>query len=423
MFSRIRGNKAFSGLLALGMGTIGAQLINLLVQPIITRLITPDELGLYTFIISVANVIIPIASLKLNMLIVVEEDDQKAHELTVVSLISVLLMATVSFFIVIILLLANYKPFVTIGLFIIFIPIIIVTNGIRFTMISHNNRLEKYSLIAKVDILREFVKGVFQVVLGLIGIGTFGQTLGYAISPLAGIKVQSKDFIEYIKKSKSIHYLNLTVRVIKENSKHILYLVPAQLINSFSYALITISIISLYSPKEAGYYSISVMVLGLPLVLVSNNVGRVFLKEFSNHYNNGKPIWGIFLKFTTILFLISSIGFIMLAALAPQFTQVIFGENYKQSGTYISILCLMYAFRLIASSVNGIYIVLQSQKMEIIFQILLVLSGIIVHLISYYLKLNVYEYLWLITSTYGFIYMLNLINMGYLSKKMGRNTN
>ena len=71
----------------MGGGTVLAQTINILAQPILTRIVSPDDLGVYTYIISLATIIIPIASLKLDMLIVSTEDDGYAQYITDLSII------------------------------------------------------------------------------------------------------------------------------------------------------------------------------------------------------------------------------------------------------------------------------------------------------------------------------------------------
>ncbi|MBS4030263.1 MAG: oligosaccharide flippase family protein [Clostridiales bacterium] len=412
-------NSQWSGVISLGLGAIIGQSVNLLIQPILTRLITPEELGVYTFIISMANLIIPVASLKLYILIVIDSNDENADVLTDVSIATVFIISILyTLFIAIILTIRN-NAFNQIGWLAFVIPLIVVTNGMRFVFISYNNRYKKYSLISSVEVLREFFKGFLQVTSGFLGGGAFGQSLGYALSPILGFNVLTKVYIARLKSRKRIT-LDLLFQNYKNHKKHIFYLVPAQFINSLSYALIMISIISLFSTTEAGYYSVSVRVLGLPLVFISNNVSRVYLQKLGEDFRMGNSVWKNYLSVIKVLGLISVLGFTVLAIIAPSVSEVIFGRGYEEAGKYITILCFMYALRFIASSIISGYVVFNKQKMDVFFQTLLVLSGIATHLISSKFGLSIYGYLTLISITYGSIYLAIIINIGFVCRKLNK---
>ncbi|WP_019377581.1 lipopolysaccharide biosynthesis protein [Virgibacillus halodenitrificans] len=415
MLKKYNKSSQLAGILSLGLGTIVAQSINLLVQPILTRIVTPEEIGIYNFIISMANLIIPIASLKLTMLIVINKDDDEAEILTDVSIITAIVVTILTIFFLGIMLLIDNNIFSDIGYLVFIIPLIIITNAIRFIFISHNNRYKKYSLISRMDILRELVKGIMQIIFGGISRGAFGLSLGYAISPLLGLKFQSNDYIYRLKKRNKTS-VKMVLKTYKKYRKHMFYMVPSQFINTFSYTLLNFSVISLFTAKEAGFYSISYMVLGLPLVLISNNVSKVYLQNLRSLTMEGKSIWKNYVIVVGVLSILSIIGFSLLAIIAPNVTEFLFGKGYDESGKYITILCFMFAIRFIASSIMGTYVFFNKQYVDAIFQSLLVMLGLIVHFITDFLNLNIYEYLNLISISYGIIYLLILVNLGFICK-------
>lgn len=75
-------NSIWVGILHMGLGTVLAQMINIVVQPILTRIFPTETLGIYTYLISLATMIIPVASLKLDMLIVSEPNEKEAQYIT-----------------------------------------------------------------------------------------------------------------------------------------------------------------------------------------------------------------------------------------------------------------------------------------------------------------------------------------------------
>ncbi|PEZ03463.1 hypothetical protein CN326_18265 [Bacillus sp. AFS018417] len=408
-------NNQWSGVISLGLGTIIAQLINVIIQPILTRLLSPEELGIYTFIISMSTLIIPIASLKLELLIVAEKDDEIAELITDISILAVFAVSIIYLLFISIMLFWGHNSFSEIGIYSLVIPIVVLVNGIRFVFISHNNRYKKYSLISKVGILRELVRGFIQTISGIIGGGVLGQALGYGLSPLFGLRVQAKDYIDKYKNRKKIKKRDV-LALISKNKKHILYLVPSQFINSLSYTLITLSVVNLSSTADAGYYSISVMVLGVPLMLISSNVSRVFLQKFGEDLRKGKSAWKIFKSVIGLLGVLSILGFLILAFIAPSLCEFIFGVGYHKAGEFISILSFMYAFRFIALSLNGTYVVFNKQHFEIISNIVMVIFGLAAYFVSLMFKFNIYQYLTFVSVTYGMIYLFVIINYGNLCK-------
>jgi O-antigen/teichoic acid export membrane protein len=403
----------WSGVVSLGLGTIVAQSINVLIQPILTRLITPEELGIYTFVISMASLIIPVAALKLEMLIVVEGNNEKAELLTDVSIVTAFLTSILYTIFILLMPFIGNNSFAEIGYYSISIPLLVLTNSIRFTFISYNNREKKYSLISKISVLRELTKGIIQVFSGIFGGGVFGQVLGYGISPLLGLRLQAKNYLYRFKRRDRLT-IDKFISILKNNRNHIKYLVPAQLINSFSYALITISVISLFSSTEAGYYAITLNVLGLPLVLITNNVSKVFLQKLGEDYRKGNPVWRTYISIVKLMGVFSILGFSVLFIIAPNITAFVFGEEYIESGKYISILSFMYAFRFVAASLVGSYVVFNKQFMDTIFQTLLVFSGIIIYFLTDIYSLSIYNYFEMISIVYGIIYFIIIINIGYM---------
>ena len=145
------------------LGTVLAQSINVLVQPILTRIVPAETLGIYTYLISLASMVIPVASLKLDMLIVSERSDKEAQYITDVSIMIVIFVSVV--YLLIILLsncMSQENVFNKYGLLTLFVPAIVFTSGLRFLFISYNNRYKQYQLIARIGLLREGSRAIIQ---------------------------------------------------------------------------------------------------------------------------------------------------------------------------------------------------------------------------------------------------------------------
>lgn len=401
----------------MSFGTVLAQSINIIVQPILTRIVSPESLGIYSYLISLATIIIPVASLKLDMLIVTEEDDDNAQYLTDTCIVISFLLSFISLFIIG--LFYNLKidnPFNRYGPIVFMLPIIILTNGLRFLFISYNNRYREYGLIAKVGVLREGSRAFFQVIYGIISPTVFGQVLGYAIAPIFGFRVQTKNYFLKLSNRKFASFSTIKAMFI-EGKNQILYLVPSQFINSFSASLITIYISSLYSPKDLGYYSAGTRILLIPIVFISANVSKVIYKEIGDCVNNNRRTLNTLLKMIGGISIISVVGFALLYYIAPGFSELLFGKGYSVAGIYIRCLIVMYATRLISTSFSGLYTVFGKQQFELLLNVMIIMLATICYYYTKMVQAPIEVFLWMISISYGVVYIIMLLGYVILCKK------
>jgi O-antigen/teichoic acid export membrane protein len=202
----MKNNSIWIGIMHMGLGTVLAQMINIIAQPILTRVFPAETLGIYTYLISLATMIIPVASLKLDMLIVSESDDEEAQYITDACIV-VNILVSILYAIVI---LIGYKfsknnIFNKYGEIIYIVPVLVFTNGLRFLFISYLNRYKQYKTISIIAIIREAIRAVIQLGAGFLSMGTLALSMGYAVSPLFGLNIQMKD---YLKKKKDRPRLN-----------------------------------------------------------------------------------------------------------------------------------------------------------------------------------------------------------------------
>ena len=414
---KIKDSSIFKSIITMGAGTVLAQLINVLVQPILTRIVPTEVLGIYTFIISLATMIIPIASLKMDMLIVSEADDNVAQYITDVC---ILICASVSFVYLIVICIAFIIPVSSIfkkyGAVVFLVPFIVFTNGLRFLFISYNNRYKQYKLIAGIGLLREGSRAVIQVASGIFQFGVVGQILGYALAPVFGFRRQTRDYIVKAKTRPKITFPVLK-QILLNGKKQILYLVPAQFINSFSGSLVTICITSLYSAKALGYYSAGNRILDVPIIFIAANVSKVCYKEISEKVAKKEIVTPTLLKIIASISLVSLTGFGILYFIAPQLAEIVFGEGYYTAGVYIKCLCLMYAVRLVSSSFAGLFTVFGKQGFEFLLNSMLVVVAAVIFFIANSIGLQMEDYLWMMSIGYSLVYLVVLIGYIILCRK------
>lgn len=406
-------NSIWVGILHMGLGTVLAQMINIVVQPILTRIFPTETLGIYTYLISLATMIIPVASLKLDMLIVSEPNEKEAQYITDACIIINILISLIYAIVIIVgYQVSDNNIFNKYGIIIYVVPVLVFTNGFRFLFISYLNRYKEYKTISIIAIIREAIRAVIQVGAGFLSLGVFSLSMGYAVSPLFGLNIQMRNYLKELKERPRINLKKFKEIVLVKGKRQILFLVPAQFINSFSASLVTISITALFSAKILGYYSAGVRILDIPIVFITSNVSKVCYQRISENVANKKPVLRTLMSVIIVLSAVSIMGFGTLYVIAPRLSEIVFGQGYRVAGEYIRCLCVMYAVRLVATSFAGVYTVFKKQNFELILNILLIVSAGVSYVVCSMFNFEVITYLKFMNTGYTIVYLMMLL--GYI---------
>lgn len=406
-------NSIWVGILHMGLGTVLAQMINIVVQPILTRIFPTETLGIYTYLISLATMIIPVASLKLDMLIVSEPNEKEAQYITDACIIINILISLIYAIVIIVgYQVSDNNIFNKYGIIIYVVPVLVFTNGLRFLFISYLNRYKEYKTISIIAIIREAIRAVIQVGAGFLSLGVFSLSMGYAVSPLFGLNIQMRNYLKELKERPRINLKKFKEIVLVKGKRQILFLVPAQFINSFSASLVTISITALFSAKILGYYSAGVRILDIPIVFITSNVSKVCYQRISENVANKKPVLRTLMSVIIVLSAVSIMGFGTLYVIAPRLSEIVFGQGYRVAGEYIRCLCVMYAVRLVATSFAGVYTVFKKQNFELILNILLIVSAGVSYVVCSMFNFEVITYLKFMNTEYTIVYLMMLL--GYI---------
>lgn len=406
-------NSIWVGILHMGLGTVLAQMINIVVQPILTRVFPAETLGIYTYLISLATMIIPVASLKLDMLIVSEPNEKEAQYITDACIIINILISLIYAIVIIVgYQVSDNNIFNKYGIIIYVVPVLVFTNGLRFLFISYLNRYKEYKTISIIAIIREAIRAVIQVGAGFLSLGVFSLSMGYAVSPLFGLNIQMRNYLKELKERPRINLKKFKEIVLEKGKRQILFLVPAQFINSFSASLVTISITALFSAKILGYYSAGVRILDIPIVFITSNVSKVCYQRISENIANKKPVLRTLMSVIIVLSAVSIMGFGTLYVIAPRLSEIVFGQGYRVAGEYIRCLCVMYAVRLVATSFAGVYTVFRKQNFELILNILLIVSAGVSYVVCSMFNFEVTTYLKFMNTGYTIVYLMMLL--GYI---------
>lgn len=403
---------------SLGGGTIAAQLITLAISPVITRMFTPDEFGIYSLFHSIVVTLSYLATASYEYAIVLPKEERKGNQLFKTALIISLLFTLLCY-------LGLYvtAPYLS-SEFALSIPfLLLLPLGILFysgykTYMYWSIRKEYYYSIAWSKITMSGGTGIFQLGFGVIGLTGIGLFAGYVIGRFAAVCVMFfSNFNEYTKLLKSWQY-KPAKKVALEYIDHPKYVLTSSLLSTGSIELPVFLIGYLFGSEELGFYGLAFRVLMAPVTLVSVSVGHVFFQRFAKRKNSRLPLAEYLLKLWKILLAVSVVPFTIIFIYSEPVFTLLFGDEWLIAGTIGSVLAPMLLFSFITTPTSKALLVLEKQKALPIFSTASVIVRFLA-LVGGSIYLDFIMALWMMAAGQIIIHIIQNIYTFYCAKNIG----
>ncbi|WP_077452907.1 type 8 capsular polysaccharide synthesis protein Cap8K [Staphylococcus aureus] len=386
-----------------------AQVILIITTPIITRLYSPTEFGEFTIFSNIAMILIPIINARYDLLIVNTKNDRSANILSQISfLISLLiLLILIPIFAISAWL---YPNFILDFIFIIIMLFLVSLTNI-FT--NYLNKERKYKVLSLINVFRAGSMALLQIIFGLLALGSLGLIIGFSLSYIAGITLGYKTFKKHFN---IVRDKEETKALFLENKNQLVYSTPSILLNSLSFSVVVFFIGILYTNTEVGIYGMAIRVLGIPVIIISLGLSKIFMQQANDYYIEHGNFRNLLLKFSSILVIVSIILYVPLYLFSEELVNILLGHSWVDAITVIKIVIPLFVIRLIVSTVSLSVIVLQKQQLELILQALFLIGTTVTFVISKMLNLTFLNFVSINTVVLILSYMIFFIALYYFAK-------
>ena len=391
-------------------GTTIAQAISFLISPILTRIYTPEDFGLFALFSATVAMVTVLITLKYENAVMLPDNDADAVNIVALSVILALIISTLVLLTVIIfgdnlMGLINNKGSRS---WLLFYPIIIFFMGIYLPFYNWLNRLGRYKTMAYRSIIQSMITSGLSLSFGLIGFRSTGLILSYISGQMVVVFILSYDV--YVTSKHMMHLISVK-KMIAQMKRYVQFPMY-DLSSSFVSLVATQSPIFMFTKyfgsTMVGSYSYTNKILGVPSNLMSNSILCVFKQRATQDYNKNGNCIGIYKKTFKNLLIFSVVPFVIFVFFSPSLFEIIFGHNWRLAGEFASILSFMFFIRFITSPLAYMFYVAEKQRYDFIGQVLFAISTAnAIFLGVYYNNLK----LAIITLTVGnsLIYILYLI--------------
>ena len=393
--------------LTLMTGTTIAQAIPIAITPILTRIYTPEDFGVFALFIAIASIFGTIVNGRYELAIMLPRKDEDAINIFALGFIITFVISLI--LLILVLVFNNY--FVNlldnkeIGVWLFFIPITVFLIGLWQLLNYFNIRKKQYRDIAKATIIKTIVLSTVQLSIGLIKSGVTGLISGQIISQLfANTKllsniIKDKVLISKISKKKIISL----AKKYQDFPKHD---APAALSNTAASVLPLILLPKLFGLAMGGYFFLAHKMIAIPSALIGKSISEVFFQEMSVKKNMRFKCWPFFIKTVKhLLFIALPISF-FIVLFGPYLFQIVFGEQWKISGEIARYLAIVFLFKFVVSSVSSMLSVSGYIKKGAFWKYLYLITSLSIFTFSMLVGLKFFEFLLLFTIHEIVLYLI-----------------
>ena len=389
-------------------GTTIAQAIPIAISPILTRIYTPEDFGIFALYIGIVSFIAIVATARYEMAIVLPKSEKEAMNILALSILITLSIVFVITFIILFFkeTILNTLNADSLGNILYLVPLSILLAGLAQSFNYWSNRKEYFKNMSNAQISQSISIGVSQPLFKYIGINS-GLILGNIVGRIVSVFVLIHKFIkndrtslQYVKKEVMLEQMIKYKDFPLVNSLHAFSDIVR---NSGSVMLIS----SFFGSTTLGFYSLSLRVLQVPIGIIGSALGQVLYKKFSSLHNDNQPLYPYVKSIMIKLVLIALPIFGILFFIAPDLFAFVFGEKWRVAGEYSRILIPYLFMNFLISPISNIVIVLEKQK-EMFLNSLF--ANIVYILIIYIFKEYNMELILKIISIFMSIYFLYILH-------------
>lgn len=415
MLTKLKPKSEFSrNVLTLMTGTTIAQAIPIAISPILTRIYTPEDFGVFALYMSIASIISVAATGRYELAIMLPRKDDNAINIVALSIIISFFISFIALIVVFIFntqitnLLGN--PEITNWLY--FIPVTVLFTGIYQGFNYWSNRKKRYKRLATSRVLQSATTATTNLGTGFGGFGSSGLILG----SVAGQGIAAAILAKMIWNEDKNRFNTIKLLKIFAMAKRYIgfpkFDILASVSNVSAHQITHILFNTLFNSTVAGYFYLTQRILGLPITFIASAISDVFRQSATKEYKEYGNAKVIYISTFKKLFVLSFFPSLFLYFFAVDVFIFVFGVEWKTAGEYTQILTPMLFLRFISSPLSFMLYVGEKQQLN------LWGNGVFLTftILSFYFAHDAIETVYCLSFSYSFVYIMYL----YISAKIAK---
>jgi len=322
-------------------GTSLAQLLTFMLYPLISRLYTPDEFGVFGVFLSVTGMVALIATGRYELSIILPSTQREAYNLLGLSFLINASVSLLSLIAVAVISLGGIRfgnEYVILNKTLWLIPLVIFLISTSNIWQNWFIRSKSFKLLSVSKIMASVGNNGVAVLLGLFSAGFWGLLVGLLVSLFSvtlffGLKFwlnssnKNLSFDKKLCKALAIKYIDFP----KANTWNALS-------DLFQSQGIIYFLAIFFSSGTVGLYAFAMRILQAPIMLIVNSFSQVFYQNASDRYNRNEDLMPLLKSTVLKVSAVSLPVMAMIMLFGPDVFALVFGEKWREAGLYARIL-------------------------------------------------------------------------------------
>lgn len=405
-FSTLRGSSFARNVVTMLSGTVIAQAIPMAMSPVLTRLYSKEDYGLYAYFLLVSTTISALASLRYEFAIMLPKADDAAANIVALSLwLAVFVSATL--LAVTVLLAAVDSELLArarLGAWSYALAPMVLLQSVYQTL--------SYWLLRKQAFRQLSLSRVFRAIamaIGNVAMGAAAIRGGLVASSLIGQAVATGVLAARVVHSHRRDFGALSWSVMKREARvhrqFALFALPADLMSMLSQQMP----VAILPAGAGGLFAFVQNVVSAPIGFIAGAVLDAFKERATRDYRERGEFREIFTRLLKTLAALAIAPTVILLVAGPHLFGMVFGPAWREGGDVARILAVMFMCKFVVSPLSYSYYVVGRTREDFILHALVVASTAAAMWIGMHVFQSTRAALWLFSVNYSIVYVVYLI--------------
>jgi lipopolysaccharide exporter len=372
-------SKFLSNVIKLLSATLLGQILGIIASPILSRLYSPADFGIFQLFFSIVGMIAIISCFSYNNAINLPKKDDDAANIVILCLCLIIIVSIIStvFFLIFskdieILLKA---PGLSDYLFL--LPLAIFANSVAYVFGFWLSRREQFGVMAKGNFYSSITGKASSIGLGLVSPTPFGLIFGTIVNDGTIALISFRKILTDFQIFRGVSFKKIRQVAIRYK-KFPQYSAASNLTNTAATQAIPFILAFTFSPIVVGYYAMAQLIIRLPSKLMGNSLSSVFFQKACSEKNQSGSITSVVKSVHTRLTSYGIFICIVIIIIGPELFSFFLGSQWLTAGIYAQVLAPWFFVAFISTPLFAIFSIFEKQGASLWFNVILLITRIVV---------------------------------------------
>ncbi|MEX2359674.1 MAG: oligosaccharide flippase family protein [Gammaproteobacteria bacterium] len=317
-------------------GSVAAQILGVAILPLLTRVYTPADFGIFAVFYALSAVLATGISARYEMAVVLPRGDAGARYVLLLSILLAIGLSSIALALAFV-----AVPFVqaserygALAHTLYLLPLSLLAVGITRTASSWLTRTKRFHALIAIRFQQVLLVIAFQLVFA---IADLQQGFGLIFGLVAGQLATMCYCLLQMQRDRLFRLPGMRRLVIaaKDHRQMPAFSLPSGLLNSFSQQSLSLVLAFFFAPPVIGAISLAQRALKTPLNTITLSISRVYSQRLAENVAHGRSNVPVVVKTVRFLMLIGAVGSVPIVLWAEPLFDFVFGSAWREAGRYV----------------------------------------------------------------------------------------